>query len=191
MMRCLSGRMILVLPLFYWFKPFSIFNICFLLALQKQVKMFLPRGVCTYIFITIFFIAGCRKTTPPKSAVYIPGPQSMITKIGGTRLWHGVYNYNCWLCSITIDTFYTISESFAITVIDTTKFVVPFTSNTSFDTFYYAAKNDTEHTLVFNTGITNHFYNGFVIYYYLTDSIAYQTTITNPGEAWIISLNTL
>jgi len=82
------------------------------------------------------------------------------------------------------------ADHFAITVVDTSEIVVPLTSFTSFDTMYYFAENDTMNTITFNTGATNAYYNGYLVYYYLRDSIVYETVLSNPGDTITINLST-
>ena len=130
--------------------------------------------------IALFLLTSslsCKKHSAAPQPAPGSGVRSYALKMGGLRAWHGTQNHQCWLCLTSIDTTYSTADTFAINVVDTAKIVIPFTPFTSYDTMYYASANDSSKTLTFSTGAVNPFYNGYIVYYYLNDSIVYHTML--------------
>jgi hypothetical protein len=140
------------------------------------------KGKIPVLAFLLIAITCCKKPSP--------SPQSYALKMGGQRTWHGTQQHQCYACPRFIDTTYDIADTFAITAVNISKVVMPFSSFTSYDTMYYVSADAINKTITFNTGTVNFYYNATIVYYYLKDSIAYTSTLANPSEDYITSLYT-
>jgi hypothetical protein len=138
------------------------------------------------LILIVFF--SCKKHSAPAPAA--PSPKSYIANMAGTRVWHASLLHQCLLCSPVINIDSSAADTFAITVFDTSEIVVPLTAFTSFDTLYYYSENDTLNTITFNSGAASAYYNSYIVYYYLSDSIVYEAALSNPGDTIMANLHT-
>ena len=138
--------------------------------------------------LVILAVCGCQK----HKTIYptpVPTVKDYIGNIGGMRIWHGVQNHQCWGCTPTIDTTFDIADTFALTVLDSTNLIMPITPLTAYDTLYFVSANDSGNYLTFNIG-PNLYYNGYLTYYYLTNSISISIFSNAGSETWATTLET-
>lgn len=106
--------------------------------------------------------------------------------MGGFRTWHGIQTDICMGCPPPNDTTYTISDTFAIIVVDTSKIVFPFTAYTNniIDIFYFSSADTHNKSITLGAYFGLHFtyITGNIVYYYMVDSMVYTTAYGNPAE---------
>jgi hypothetical protein len=134
------------------------------------------------IIITGAFISGCSKsgTTAVTKAKTI---LDSVKNISGTRIWHGTHSEN-WP---TIDTFYAVTDTFAIAVINDSNIIA---LGDSLKYYHTDSMNKAIIFLKVNNGLGSDYRE--VTYYYTADSIHYDYQST-PGMAYpgvIIHLKT-